>query len=835
MDISQPAYRKEGIMQKALLIAEKPSLRRTIEDVYDRHKKEIPYRITFKEQRGHLLTLKLPSEIDENMKIWSWDHLPFDPAEHGGWKYKIIPEKKEGHFLTAKERYMDIKETLESGDFDFVINAGDPDQEGELLVQLVLRSLKNKLPVKRFWTNDLTETNVLNALKNLRDDDHDPQLLNLLSAAYARQRSDYRVGMNLSEACSLKMGSRVAVGRVKTPIQAIVCRREKEIEDFKPTTTYGVRADYTEGFSGQLYEKPSDSDDDDKEDEKAGLVYFDDKEDATPFAEMIKGIEDGSLSAPLGHKAEVISFEKKQVKTLPPKLFKLATVQIAAGKLGYTSQNTLRIIQELYEKKYVSYPRTDCEYLSSHEDFSAMLESASAVDELAPYVKGITVSDIGRVQHTKKWVNDARLEESGHSALVPTTIKPDMDSLSYDEKVIYSLIAKQFVAAFLPPLIQDKTDLIAEADGCQFRSGGKTLVDAGYTKIFGTKFTDTEIPEYNKGDLLTVNKYSFVEKTSQCPKRFTDADLISVCENPAKFLDDKSLKSLGKELKIGTPATRSGIIEQLIAKDHYLERKKEGKVEKIVPTKAGMEIYENLKDFEISKVDMTGHWEIQLEEIREGKLSLRSMEEGMKKDVAQMIEHIRDAEMTGVSQISQKKERRIIGKCPECGGDLISSEKGFYCSNYKEGCKVGAFKKICDSTITDAEFLNLLSGKEITKEIKKTKESGTVKWRQKLKYDKAEHKIAFVEAADEETDLICPSCGKHLIEAGPSLKCSCGFSMYCYPCGKTLTKAQIKDIISGEKVLVKGMKSKKGKKFDAYLKLNPEKKGVDFQFPERKR
>ena len=137
-------------MQKALLIAEKPSLRRTIEDVYDRHKKEIPYRIIFKEQRGHLLTLKLPSEIDENMKVWSWDHLPFDPAEHGGWKYKIIPEKKEAHFLTAKERYMDLKETLESGDFDFVINAGDPDQEGELLVQLVLRSLKNKLPVKSF-------------------------------------------------------------------------------------------------------------------------------------------------------------------------------------------------------------------------------------------------------------------------------------------------------------------------------------------------------------------------------------------------------------------------------------------------------------------------------------------------------------------------------------------------------------------------------------------------------------------------------------------------------------------------------------------------------------
>lgn len=805
-------------MQKALLIAEKPSLRRTIEDVYRRHKKEVPYEITFKEQRGHLLTLKLPSEIDPDQKIWAWENLPFNPEEHGGWKYKIIQEKKVGHFLTAKERYADIKETLKTGDFDFVINAGDPDQEGELLIQLVLKSLGNVLPVKRFWTNDLAEKNVLDELLNLRDDDHDPALKNLLAAAFARQRSDYRVGMNLSEACSLKMGSRVAVGRVKTPIQAIVCKRENDIKNFTPTTVYGVSALYSEGFNGVLCDVPKESEDqneDETKDENSGIIYFDTKEEAE---ELIKT---------LPNTGDVVFFERKRIKTLPPKLFKLATAQIAAGKMGYTSSQTLAVIQSLYEKKYLSYPRTDCEYLSSHEDFTAMLESAARIPELSSYIKGISMKDIARVQGTKKWVNDARLEESGHSALVPTVVHPDLSTLSPDELAIYTLVARQFVAAFLQPLIQDKSILVSDIGGHCFKSSGKTLVNAGYTEIFGMKFSDNDIPAHEKGDKLSVSNLNVTEKTSQCPKRFSDADLIQICESPAKFLDDKSLKSLGKELKIGTPATRADIIEQLIKRDHYLERKKEGKVEKIVPTEAGMEIYENLKDFEITKVDMTGHWEMQLEAIRKGKMTLKDMEDAQKTDIAKIITAIRDSNMKGVSQA--KKEKNIIGTCPECGGSLISSDKGFYCSNYREGCKVGSFKKICDSRITDREFLLMLSGNTITKEIKK----GNKKWKQPLRYDPAEHKVTFVERTKTEVSIPCPSCGKNLMDDGNSLSCDCGFRLYKIQCGKTLMQGDIKKILEGGKALVKGMKSKKGKKFDAYIKLSSDKKKTEFEFPPR--
>ena len=204
---------------RALLIAEKPSLRRTIEAVYKKYIKEIPYEIDFMDQRGHLLTLVLPDEMDPALKKWSWSTLPIEPERLGGWRYKVIQERKTGNFLTSSERYEAIRKKLLTEKYDFIINAGDPDQEGELLIRIVLAELKKELhaeqasnykqslPIKRFWSNDTTEPKVLEALKNLRDDDNDPMLVNLLKAAYGRQHSDYRVGMNISRAASLKMNS----------------------------------------------------------------------------------------------------------------------------------------------------------------------------------------------------------------------------------------------------------------------------------------------------------------------------------------------------------------------------------------------------------------------------------------------------------------------------------------------------------------------------------------------------------------------------------------------------------------------------------------------------
>ena len=262
-------------MLKMLLIAEKPDLMRQIETVYNSHRSEIPYEITFVSQRGHLVTLKQPDEIDEDLKVWNWESLPIHPEKHGGWQYKVIQEKKTGKFLTAQERFAQIKKEIHSGNYDGIINAGDPDQEGELLIRIVLRYAGNTLPVKRFWTNDLTEKAIVDALKNLKDDDKDPMLTNLLAAAYGRQHSDYRFGMNLSRAATLKMNRTISCGRVETPILAIVCRRENEIRNFVPSTSYGIKAEYKEGFDGKYFDlSESSSDENADEDAKNGVVYF---------------------------------------------------------------------------------------------------------------------------------------------------------------------------------------------------------------------------------------------------------------------------------------------------------------------------------------------------------------------------------------------------------------------------------------------------------------------------------------------------------------------------------------------------------------------------------
>lgn len=727
-------------MEKALLIAEKPDLMRKIESVYKKNKAKIPYEITFTSQRGHLVTLLLPTEMDEGLAKRSWEDLPIEPENYGGWQYKLIHEEKQGKFLTSEERYYEIKKEIDSGKYDFVIHAGDPDQEGELLVRTVLVYANNVLPVKRFWTNDLTEGHILKALLNLKDDDNDAMLTNLLDAAYARQHSDWRFGMNISRAASLKMNAQISCGRVKTPILAIVCKREEEIRNFKPKTVYGLKAKYAEGFDGTLFDKKQivKFDENASEDQKNGIVWFDTREEA----EAVKNT--------LGDTATIVSYKTKRTETFAPKLYKLATAQIDAGKMGYNDTETLDTIQSLYEREYLSYPRTDCEYLSSDEDFETILESLSTLEEYQDYCDGIFESEIERVRHSKKWINDKALQEAGHSALRPTTNVPDMGELTKKERDIYLMIVNRFVAMFLPPMIQDKTMVITKIDGKTFQSNGKTLVDPGYSVIFNTKFTDMMIPPHKEGDELAVSDIEIAEKTTVCPKRYTSPDLIAVCENPLKFLDDTSLKSLGKKLKIGTPATRSGIIRQLIDKNQYLAEEKEKKTTYIYPTEKGEAIIDNLNGLQICRVDMTGLWEEQLELIRNGEKALAVLENEMKQNVRDMVEEIKNKEMKTIPE----KNRKIIGVCPSCGKELLENEKGYYCAGYKDGCKLHAFKTAFGFTFTPAEFIMLIEGKMVKK--------GDVEF----SYDFENNKVT------QKSLGTCPKCGKPIYQNEKGFYCS---------------------------------------------------------------
>lgn len=809
-------------MQKALLIAEKPDLMRKIEEVYDNHKQDFPFEIDFRSQRGHLVTLKNPAEMDPSLKAYSWDTLPIDPKDWGGWQYKVIEDKKVGNYMTSRERYDDIKKALHSGKYDFVINAGDPDQEGELLVRTVLDHMHNRLPIKRFWSNDLTEGHIKNALLNLREDETDPMLVNLLQAAYARQHSDYRYGMNISRAATMKMNVRVACGRVKTPLLAIVCRREGEIRNFKEKTVYGVKAAYTEGFTGTLFD-PADKEKEEQEEgeEHTGTIWFDRKEDAE------------ALIRTLGKSGKILSCESETSRTYAPPLFKLATLQVEAGKMGFGAADTLAIVQRLYERKLLSYPRTDCEYLSSQEDFVGILSAVRAVPEFAPYIGKLTSKDVERVRSSKKWINDKALEKSGHSALRPTTDAVNWEALTEEEQKIYALVCRRFVAMFLPPLVQNKTQLVADIDGHMFKSTGKTLIDAGYTTIFGTKFTDMQIPIHKEGDLLQVEKYDCAEKTSKCPKPFTSADLIAVCENPIKYVEDPEIKKLGKKLKIGTQATRANIIQQLIEKDKYLCEKKEGKKSYLHPTGTGGKIIVNLGDCEICKVDMTGIWEEKLEMIRSGKLTLGELEEDMRADVINMLKYIREKDMTPLAERKGPLSHKIGDcPCPGCGGTLYAGEKNVHCSNWKtKKCHAGVFFDQKEYTITEQDYLLMLQGRKLNKV---TKKGETIEI-----YIDPDTGRTVLPQQKTETPYTCPACGSRVYENKLRFYCEkkeneeCTFSIPKVIAQREIESAQIeKFFATGATDLINGFVSKKGGKFSAQIVYDKEKKTAGFKFPE---
>lgn len=802
-------------MPKALLIAEKPSLMRAIQDVYNRNRAKIPYEVTFVSQRGHLVTLKLPHEIDEERKKWKWENLPFHPEDHGGWQYKIIQEAKSGKNLTARERFELIKKELKSGAYDFVINAGDPDQEGELLVRLVLEFAKNTLPVKRFWTNDLTESHVLDALLNLKDDDKDALCVNLYAAARGRQHSDYRFGMNLTEAATLKMNARVACGRVKTPILAIVCRREEEIRNFKPKTVFGVESRYKEDFTGTLFDQTSVVEGEDEEDDKKeGIIWFETREEAE------------NVMKALPKTAEVVSCEKKRTETFAPKLFKLATLQVEAGKRGLNDAYTLQVIQGLYERELLSYPRTDCEYLSSGENFTGILAAVEAVPELESYAKAVTPADINKVRGTKKWINDKALEEAGHSAIRPTTKKPDFSSMTEDEKTIYTMVCKRFLAMFLPPVVQDKVLLVAKAGDKTFKSRGKTLVSPGYSVLFGTKFADMEIPSKAAGDMLDVTEYKVTEKTSTCPRRYTSPGLVEVCESPAKFLDDPSLKALGKRLKIGTSATRSSIIRQLITVDKYLEEKKEKSTTYILPTPMGESIIKNLGSCDICKVDLTGIWEEKLEMVRTGAMSLADFESGMRTHVEDLIKDIKDKDMTSL----RTSKYAVVGACPVCGKDLCEGAKGFFCMGFKDDpkCGIGMYKEFVGTAINKTDFLRLMEGGEITKTLKK----GTSAWEQRLKYNFDTCKVEFVESEIEEIGK-CPICGGRLMMTGRMFYCeNDDVKGYRRLLNIVLGKNDILTLLSGG--MVEKALEKDGRTWDQPLIWDKDEGSVSFKKPEKK-
>lgn len=787
-------------MKKALLIAEKPDYMRDIQKVYNKYKSEIPFDIDFAAQRGHLLQLLEPSELNELYKSWDISYLPIVPENEGGWQYKVIPG--------AEQALNNIKTILNSGKYDYVIHAGDSDQEGELIVRLVLQRLKNRLPVLRLWVNATTEEEIRVGLKNMRSDD-EAFFENLYAAAIVRQHSDWRFGINGSRAVAGKIitskDNKVAIGRVMTVILAIVVQREDEIKDFKPHTSYGVTLSHENGLKSQLFKEET-YEENGKVIKNQNLVYFDTKEEAE---NLVKECSSSS---------KVISVEKKNEKVYAPKLYSLADLQYDASKLNFSPDETLGIIQSLYEKHFLTYPRTDCNYLNSTDKFEEMILTAGAIQGYES-VATEALKHIEEVKKNKKFVNNEELKKHGHSAICPTDVTPDFDSLPEDEQIIYKLVCRRFLSIFLPPMIQCKTTVITDNNGSLFRAIGKITIEKGYTEFIKSAGQDSVLPEINEGDVLVVSSKDICEKTTTCPKRFTSGELVRALENPAKFLKNKNITN--KNFRIGTSATRSDIIKKLIEDKHL----KQTKNNVLAPTEWGTFLAHTLKDIDITKADMIAKWENILTELRDGELSVEQAEDMMRKEVKKMVLDIGNMEEYTFGDVNAN--RRIIGACPYCGKDIISSDKNYFCSGFKDGCNISIPRKFLGAEFAADDAMTLIKGASCFKKLKKEKTS----WKQELRYDKEQGRLEFVKNK-EMSEVTCPKCNHFLSHDGAILKCDCGYKIWTRVAGRELSDEEIVYIFTHGKSKGKlnGFVSSKGKKFSAQLLLKKDASGFEFNF-----
>lgn len=684
--------------EKLLLIAEKPSLMRDLQNTYNKHRSEIPYDIDFVALSGHVCCYATPKEYPEWDKKWVDLPIPMIPAD---WKINVISDKN--------NIIKDIKAKLDKTSYDGLICATDADREGNLIYYLLEAKLKlSKYKAYRLWVHDLTDEAILKSYKSMVDYRRDPFQKNLTYASILRSRFDWLVGMNATVAATLKSNSLMNIGRVKSPTIKLVYDNSMAIDNFVPETTYGVDCECKEGITGTMFDENGD-------------VSFKTEAEARN-AYLI--LPDNGI---------VESFEKKIEKTLAPKLFKLSDLQIEANRaFGYSAQKTLELAQSLYEThKLLSYPRCDCRSISTAvaNNFDKLLKPLAAISELKSWVAAVDSAAKKRVASTKKYVNDEDVNKNSHTALIPTSTVPDISKLSPDELNILKMVYKRFLAIFLPPLEETKTEIIFKIGDKTFKTRGKITNSKGYTEVLEKKSDDVIVPDMKKGDKVSVKEFRTTEHTTTPPDRLTEGKLIAEMENIQKYIEDKGLKAVIKEAGgIGTPATRAGIISAII-KEGYVEKRKSKKAECLYISDKGKQYIENLQGFKVILPELTAEWEEKLKSVEQGSLNSTEFSNQMNKFVQLLIDDIEsrvNMKNTAVSATS-------IGKCPKCGCDIIEGNKGFGCTGYKNNppCKFVIWKsnRLLETqgkkmTATIAKSL-LTNGKCLVKGLKSAKTGKT--------------------------------------------------------------------------------------------------------------
>lgn len=650
-------------MAKALLIAEKPSLMREIKSVYTKNRGRFKDQIDFMAQAGHILGLKSPKEVDPAKygKPWREQNIP----EIYPYEYKVSPDKT--------KMLKEIREAVKKGGYDYIIHAGDPDQEGELLVKETLVYIGNKLPVKRFWTNDLTEGAILNALSNLKDDE---AYNSLYDAALVRQHADYQFGMNCTMAASVKTGDLCKIGRVKGPIISILAKRELEIQNYVEKKTYRPAFKYKgcEFVKDELFDNP-----------EAALS----KVPKTQYADISEA-----------------KYDKKYHKA--PKLFKLSTLQTEAhSRLGWSGQKTLDVLQSLYEAKAVSYPRTACEYISSQVDIGFI---AKRVLGEVSVDRKMLQRDPSEVLKDTTYANDDAIQSEGHTAVIPTGVGLPSRANS-DEAALYEIIVRRFLAIFgaqketmsvkVTGVPSGTKDPYVFTESYDLSPGYELVLNPGY------KLRESSGVKFEKGQNIHPIEFFAKEFVSQKPPRYNDGTLIKAMETPEKYEGEEG----NIKYSIGTPATRAGIIEEC-QKNGYFSKVKGS----FVASDKAIKLYQAFGEtVPMFRPVESGKWEELLDKVRKGQTSAQDAEEQLIRGMESSCKTIEEGKVESFASVSLKGKGNgnagsasspSVADCPNCGSQVKSGQYGLYCANK---CGI-VFGKVFGKQLTDAQWKKAIKG-----------------------------------------------------------------------------------------------------------------------------
>lgn len=646
-------------MANNLVIAEKPSVAQSIAkvlgctDKQDGYLSGGGYLVSW--CVGHLVELAEPEIYDSKYETWKKEDLPIIPDV---FQYQVT--------AATRKQFKVLKELLHRDDVDCVTNVCDAGREGELIFRLVYDEAKCNKPMKRLWISSMEDEAIRDGFAGLKDGrEYD----RLYEAALCRERADWIVGINATRLFSSLYGQTLNVGRVMTPTLALTVAREAEIRAFRPEDFYTVILSTEIGDLGSKRLSSS-------EEAKELLI-----------------------KCTLAGKLTITKAEKKEKQEKAPALFDLTTLQREANKrLGYTAQQTLDYTQSLYEKKLVSYPRTDSRYLT--DDMEASLPNLIAKAEKVSGLKPTEVQDHHCVINSKK-VTD-------HHAIIPTASvdKADLSELPTGEREVLKLIATRLLEAVSSPCIYSEAVLEGECEGERFTAKGKSVIDPGWkgvAKISEKKKDDPDdtavgdVSSIHEGDEIKITQAGVKAGKTTPPKSYTEDTLLSAMEKAGSDETPDEAERKG----LGTPATRAGIIEKLV-RIGFIERKGDKKTKYLVPTHKGEMLITVIPEA-IQSASMTAEWEQKLLEVEKESYSAdQFMDEigSMVKELVDTYEIVQDAE------VLMKPAYAPLGKCPHCGSDVIEKSKGFFCEN--KDCKFALWK--------DNRFFDSLS-KKLTKQV----------------------------------------------------------------------------------------------------------------------